>query len=230
MKKRLPWLLGYLILIPSLVLNLYLFLKTRKPEGEKIRDVVEAVIDGDSLVLSSQQRVRLGNLEAPELENCGGQEAKERLTEMTEGKKIEYQIIGVDQFNRPLVMVFAGNDLVNEIILREGWARYDGTPSPYRDTLKEAYDYALENKVGIFSPVCFSEKPENPDCLIKGNADRHSSQKIYHFPGCSGYPQVMVEKDLGEDWFCSEAEAEKAGFVKSQNCFGKKYSLPGKES
>jgi len=34
----------------------------------------------------------------------------------------------------------------------------------------------------------------------------------------------MVEKDLGEDWFCSEKEAQAAGFTKPKNCYGKIYS------
>jgi hypothetical protein len=29
---------------------------------------------------------------------------------------------------------------------------------------------------------------------------------------------VIVEKDLGEDWFCTEKEAIKAGFTKASNC------------
>ena len=37
------------------------------------------VIDGDSLTLASKQRVRLANLDAPELEFCGGIEAKNKL-------------------------------------------------------------------------------------------------------------------------------------------------------
>jgi len=34
-----------------------------------------------------------------------------------------------------------------------------------------------------------------------------------------------VEADLGERWFCSEEEAIKAGFTKSEHCF-KEYEKP----
>ncbi|MGI6775904.1 MAG: thermonuclease family protein [Patescibacteria group bacterium] len=181
------------------------------------------VIDGDSLTLASKQRVRLANLDAPELEFCGGIEAKNKLESLTLNKTVRLEIIGHDNLNRSISLVYVDNTLVNEIVLKEGWARYDGSPSPEKEKLKQAYDYAFENRLGIFSPLCFSEEPPSPKCLIKGNVDRHYGQKTYHFPGCSGYPQVMVEKDLGEDWFCSEKEAEKAGFTKSKNCYGKIY-------
>ncbi|MGB9707123.1 MAG: hypothetical protein ACPLXP_03565, partial [Microgenomates group bacterium] len=89
--------------------------------------------------------------------------------------------------------------------------------------LKKAYDYAFENHLGIHSSMCRAEKPDNPKCLIKGNVDKHSSAKTYYFPGCANYQITIVEKDLGEGWFCSEKEAQAAGFVKSQNCYGKTY-------
>ena len=50
-------------------------------------------------------------------------------------------------------------------------------------------------------------------------------KKIYHYPGCSEYEQTVVELDIGEQWFCSEEEARKAGFTKSEHCF-KNYQKP----
>jgi hypothetical protein len=41
--------------------------------------------------------------------------------------------------------------------------------------------------------------------------------------GGSEYNRALVELDRGEQWFCSEKEAEAAGFVKSKNCFGKNF-------
>lgn len=219
--KKIYPLLGALLLIPSLLFNFYLYRENQKLESVYL---VEKVIDGDSLVLKNDQSIRLGNLYAPELEFCGGQQAKEKLEELVLGKIVRLEVFSHDQFNRPLALVYINNTLVNEVLLKEGWGRYDGTPSPQRDLLKKAYDEAQENKKGIFSSLCLSETPKDPKCLIKGNISRaDNDQKTYHFPGCSGYQQVMVEKDLGEDWFCSEKEAEKAGYTKAANCFGKKY-------
>jgi len=202
--------------------NIYLSEKLEKSTSQN--KVIE-VLDGDSLNLAYGLRVRLSNLDTPELEFCGGKEAKERLEKLVLGKNVRLEIIGSDNMGRSLALIYINDILVNEVLLKEGWARYDGSPNSEREKLKAAYDYAFTNHLGIFSPLCFSEEPPNSRCLIKGNVDRHDrNTKTYHFPGCSGYPQVMVEKDLGEDWFCSEKEAEAAGFVKSKNCYGKKYN------
>lgn len=221
MVKKILGVVGGLLLIPSLIFNLYLYQKNQKLESVYL---VEKVIDGDSLILKNDQSIRLGNLDAPELEFCGGEQAKQRLEELVLGKIVRLDVFAHDRFNRPLALVYIGNVLVNEVLLKEGLARYEGTPSPQREALKEAYDEAYESKRGIFSSLCLQEKPEDPKCLIKGNISRNDGKKTYHFPGCSGYQQVMVEKDLGESWFCSEKEAQKAGYEKSENCFGKKFS------
>lgn len=37
-------------------------------------------------------------------------------------------------------------------------------------------------------------------------------------PHCSEYNRTVIELHLGEEWFCSEKEASKAGYTKSKNC------------
>ena len=219
MKKSLS-LIFLVLLIPSILLNVFL---ARENKSLKSDNLVTDVIDGDTFILKSGQRIRLSNIYAPEPDLCGGKEAKERLESLILNKIVTIKIVSHDRYNRPLALVYEGNNLVNEIILKEGWARYDGTPNEKRETLKAAYDVAFSQKKGIFSSLCISEKPENPKCLIKGNISRSDGSKVYHFPGCSEYDAVIVEKDLGEKWFCSEKEAEKEGFVKAQNCFGKSF-------
>lgn len=208
------------VTLASLVLNLVLWQKNQRLVSVNL---VSRVIDGDTLVIKSGQTLRLINVEAPELKFCGGLEAQKRLQELTLGKIISYEIITKDIFNRPLALVYLGDTLINKTILQEGWAKYDGTPSPKREEIKLGFDEAVKNKRGIFS-LCLAEKPDDPKCLIKGNIDRHRpDQKTYYFPGCANYKQTLVEKDLGENWFCSEKEAQKAGFVKSTNCYNKRY-------
>lgn len=88
-----------------------------------------SVVDGDTLVLQSSQRVRLMNIQAPELEFCGGQEAKKRLEELVLGKAVKVETNSEDVFNRTLGLVYIGKTLVNEVLLKEGLVRYDGSPS-----------------------------------------------------------------------------------------------------
>ena len=226
-KKSLGYAIG--LLVAALVgTSIYLTNQNKSLTAEiaelRKNTVVTEVVDGDSLQLVNGQKIRLSNIYTPELENCGGQEAKKRLKELVEGKSIRFEFIDFDVFQRSLGLVYIDNTLVNEIMLREGLARFEATPTHEKEKLKAAYDFALNNRIGIFSPKCLALEPDLPGCLIKGNINRNTKQKkTYHFPGCSAYDQVMVEKDLGESWFCSEREADKAGYIKSENCFGRTF-------
>ncbi|MGB9911144.1 MAG: thermonuclease family protein [Microgenomates group bacterium] len=211
MKKPTLVIGGGLVFLISLLLNLFLWQKTKITKKSYL---VSQVIDGDTFILEDKQTIRLINVEAPELEFCGGSQAKEKLAKLIEGKRVNLEIISKDTFKRPLALVYQGDILVNEVLLKEGFVRYDGTPSPKRDELKKAYDYAFENRLGIHSPLCRAENPDNPKCLIKGNIDKHSNTKLYYFPGCANYQITVVEKDLGESWFCSGGRSTKSRFSK----------------
>jgi len=50
--------------------------------------------------------------------------------------------------------------------------------------------------------------------VIKGNVNR-KRERIYHLPGQLNYSQIDIDKGLGERWFCTEAEAEAAGWHKA---------------
>lgn len=50
---------------------------------------------------------------------------------------------------------------------------------------------------------------------IKGNIDAQG-RKIYHTADSPNFSQVLINKP-GEQYFCTEADAEAAGFVKSGN-------------
>lgn len=52
-------------------------------------------------------------------------------------------------------------------------------------------------------------------CNIKGNISGKGA-RIFHVPGGKYYETVKIEAQKGESMFCSEAEAEKAGFRRSK--------------
>ncbi|MFA6254601.1 MAG: hypothetical protein WC675_01035 [Patescibacteria group bacterium] len=54
-------------------------------------------------------------------------------------------------------------------------------------------------------------------CDIKGNINQQG-EKTYHLKECDKYSQVSISLRKGEKWFCSEAEAQAAGYKKSKNC------------
>ncbi|PIY71167.1 hypothetical protein COY88_01725, partial [Candidatus Roizmanbacteria bacterium CG_4_10_14_0_8_um_filter_35_28] len=65
-----------ILFIPSILLNIFLGYKTL---GQKKVNLVKVigVIDGDTIVLENKTRLRLRQIDAPELTNCGGEQAKQ---------------------------------------------------------------------------------------------------------------------------------------------------------
>ncbi|MGI6278813.1 MAG: thermonuclease family protein [Patescibacteria group bacterium] len=185
---------------------------------------VSEVFDGDSFSIPPDQSIRLAFLNAPELEFCYGQESKEGLESLIQGKNVKIEKITKDTYGRTIALVYQGDQLINQTILENGWGKYDSERTneklkPIIENLKAANQHAKENQVGIWSEQCYQkENKQNPECDIKGNMNTSSGDKIYHYPGCDQYKQAVVELNTGEQWFCTEEEARQAGFTKSQNC------------
>lgn len=49
-------------------------------------------------------------------------------------------------------------------------------------------------------------------CAIKGNISITSGERIYHLPGQQYYDETIITPEKGERWFCTEAEAQAAGW------------------
>jgi len=163
-------------------------------------------------------------VDAPEYNRCAGKEAKDRLKQLIFDKKVILKEEEQETFGRSLALVYQNGTLINEIILKEGWGRPDYRKNSQRDILTAAFHEAQSKKVGIWSSLCrisanstdLTDSTNN--CLIKGNIDKNSYKKFYHLPECLHYNEIIIEKDIGERYFCSEAEAIAAGFKKAAGC------------
>jgi len=205
-----------ILLFPSLALNAILIKKTNKSEqGIKVL----GVIDGDTLVLDGKVRLRLRSVDAPELNFCGGPEAKQELERLVSEKEVVVKEQIIDQRGRPMGLVYVDGKLVNQQILASGWGSFHSDTTDERENMKLTYEKAKAEKLGIWGPKCRQTvNPDNPKCNIKGNIDDNSDRRNYYFPGCAQYSFTIVEKDMGEGWFCSEKEAQTAGYPRSKPC------------
>lgn len=197
------------------------------------------VIDGDTFKVDDI-RIRLIGIDTPEKGECYYDEARDFLTSLITEKQVRLQkdITGEDDYGRLLRYVILPNEnereddiFVNKIILEEGYAQTMSI-SPdvrYRDLFATAQDNALREKKGIWGE-CNAERPnENlreqddavpprPECTIKGNISEKGYGKTYLTIGCDNYNRVKIDSSKGEQYFCSEKEAEEAGFRKATNC------------
>jgi micrococcal nuclease len=182
--------------------------------GEK----VVAVIDGDTFKIGYDQNIRLFGADAPELQYCFGQEAKDALIKKISGKTVILKELRTDIYRRVMALVYLDGESINEYMVKNGFAESHRDAGTETDAINTAQDFAKANKLGIFSPKCYQLNPPNPKCLIKGNITQADGSKVYFVPGCNHYGPTIIEKYKGEDWFCSETSAKAAGFTKSPEC------------
>lgn len=182
-------------------------------------ELVVEVVDGDTFIIENRQPIRLYGLDAPELENCYGKEAKEKLKQLVFEKRVLVKEPLSDKTGRVMALVYVDGVLVNELMVKEGYGVYRRQAGSATDLLKAANEYARENSLGIFSSECYQKEPEDGKCNIKGNIEEREGRKIYFLPECANYDQVIIEKFQGESWFCSEKEAKEEGFSKSATCY-----------
>ena len=60
-----------------------------------------------------------------------------------------------------------------------------------------------------------SRRRRRSRCLIKGNISFETGEPIYHVPGQEYYDETVINEAYGERWFCTEEEAQAAGWRRS---------------
>jgi len=134
---------GVLIFI-VLAAGVYVRDYNEKKSIRSINAVIERVVDGDTVVLDSGEKVRLLGINAPELHHPDypvqkyGQEAKDYLKNRVEGKKcrLEYSILDqYDKYNRLLALIYLDGALINGELVKKGLAF--ATPNKYISKTRE---------------------------------------------------------------------------------------------
>jgi micrococcal nuclease len=124
-------------------------------------DVVR-VVDGDTIIIAPNKRVRLIGVNAPESVKPDspvepwGPEAGEFTREFLAGGtvRLEYDRERVDRFGRYLAYVWVGKRMLNEELLRAGlahWERHFNYASEKKQRFREAQDEARRAGRGIWS-------------------------------------------------------------------------------
>ena len=130
---------------------------------------VTSVIDGDTFYVNygtTQESIRIIGIDTPEIHEGSkpvgeyGEDAKKFLEDFVNSFDIYLKKDGTDPYNRTLAYVFGkdkNGDLIfyEEAVLKEGLARpliyLDNDDEELTPKIVEAYNYAFENKKGIFS-------------------------------------------------------------------------------
>ena len=127
---------SYLILLFGLIL----FSCSR--EGKITR-----VIDGDTFIFDYHTRVRMSNIDAPELSQPFGQESKIFLKQY-EGKRGTIKTMGKDKYGRTLAVLYVDNENINLLSVNRGFAwKFICHDAIYQ----RAQNYAQDHKLGLWA-------------------------------------------------------------------------------
>jgi endonuclease YncB( thermonuclease family) len=128
----------------ALALLFPLLLSIPPAAADDVRGKVVSVHDGDTITVlidRHQVKVRLTDIDAPELGQPFGTRSRQSLSEMCFGKEAALEVRGQDRFRRTLAQVSCAGMNANAEQVRRGYAwtfvRYTGPNSPL---------YALENE------------------------------------------------------------------------------------
>lgn len=196
------------------------------------------VIDGDTLAVAGE-RVRLDGIDAPETrQTCTsqgrnwacGKASTQAMRHLIGQNPVRCKISSRDKYGRAIGACFAaGRDLQRQLVQQGLALAY----RKYSTRYVADEDAARAERVGLWSgqftapwrwrkqkrnrrETTSSRPGENrsphasSSCRIKGNIG--SSGRIYHVPGTRHYDRTRINTSKGERWFCTEAEAQAAGW------------------
>lgn len=134
-----------------------------KGEVTEIAEVVR-VVDGDTVQLGSGEKLRYIGIDTPETVapnqpvGCFGKEASARNSELVLGKEVRLELDrnDTDRYGRLLRYVYVGDIMINEQLVREGYAISNPYPpdTKYQDLFDEAQIQAQLEGLGIWGDGC----------------------------------------------------------------------------
>ena len=229
--------------IPSFSLpHPFASVETRQPPLDTKTKIVgqASVIDGDTIEIHGM-RIRFYGIDAPESNqicyadgktNLCGQRAAMALADEIDNRVVSCDPKDRDRYGRTVAVCDAQGTDLNAWMVRNGWAlAYRQYSTSYVPEEKQAKQEKAGIWQGKFTPPWewrHGDKYPQPlvtqahharstsgPCLIKGNINRRG-EHIYHVPGDKFYSRTIITASKGERWFCTEAEAQAAGWRRAK--------------
>jgi endonuclease YncB( thermonuclease family) len=123
---------------------------------------VTRVYDGDTIEVQSPEGtfdVRLDGINAPDQGECLYQEATDHLSDTLEGRTVDLEVTGEDQFDRVLAWVAEGARDINLELVALGLALATTPESPADTALVDAEEEAYRTGAGLWSPTACGTAP-----------------------------------------------------------------------
>jgi len=133
-------------------------------ESERETATVKRVVDGDTIVLTDGRKVRYIGIDTPETVHpnkpagCFGQQASDKNKQLVTGKKVQLEkdVSDTDRYGRLLRYVYLDGQMVNEILLEEGYATVSTYPPDvkYQSKFQKLEQEARAQGLGLWGADC----------------------------------------------------------------------------
>lgn len=197
-------------------------LSTPTPTPDPNLVKVTRVIDGDTIEIEGGKHVRFIGIDTPETVHpskpvqCYGKEASAKTKELLEGQeiKLEKDVSEVDRYGRLLRYIWKGNTLVNELLVKEGYAQVSTYPPDvkYQDRFLAAQKDARDNNRGLWSACQTSTEVTQPASsptvkpAVKSADTFYTPSPTVSSGSSGGSYTCNCSKTCGEMSSCAEAQ------------------------
>lgn len=156
-----------------------LILLSASAQAEVLKGLAHTITDGDTIIVSDgiqSHRIRLNGIDAPELSQPAGKEAREALRRVIENQPVIVIWSKRDRYGRVIGTVTFGAADLGITMLYQGWAWYfkqyeSDIPEIERVLYQEAETSARDRKVGLW-------KADNPQPPWEARHPETVSEKV----------------------------------------------------
>lgn len=177
--------------------------------------VVLRAVDGDTILVSGNEKVRMLGVNTPEKGEFGA-EADFNFTKQLENQTIILESVEKDKYGRTLGYIYYKNELFNELLLKKGFAHfYAYSEDKYTKQLKQAEQQARENDLGIW------QKSNNSGCLTLKQlkyveeGERCTNKELLEIENNCNTLQIYLKDDTSKGFHYN---ISKGTFTKNYSC------------
>lgn len=196
---------------------------------------VVSVVDGDTIKLDNGQAVRYIGIDTPETVHpskpvqCFGKEASAKNKELVLGKEVRLvrDVSETDKYGRILRYVYVGDMLVNDYLVRNGYANSYSYPPDvkFQDQFRQAEAEARTNKRGLWAdgacetetaqtltPINAPVAPKSSNSVPTGAFACNCSKSCTQMSSCT---EAQYQLDVCG---CTKRDADKDGVACDSDC------------
>lgn len=202
--------------------------KEQKPEtatpNQRTKAYVSRVIDGDTFVIASGQRVRLIGIDTPEVNQPYYFEAKQKLANLVANKEVELEkdVSETDKYGRLLCYVYIDAIFVNAELVKQGYARVFTYPPDvkYAQLFVNLEREARIKNRGLWGQDSQPAPPPQPHApaptgQLIGNKNSYKLHNLAH-ADCQYYVSLM--NPANKINFSNVEEAQQQGYQLCLKC------------